>query len=87
MFLRRKMRREYGITVASVIAAARSVADRGEVDTNDQDGLTSAIAAELAGENSQLKTVQVAGQVDWDAIIEFIEKLIPLIMKIISLFA
>jgi hypothetical protein len=27
-----------------------------------------------------------SGQVDWDAIIEFIEKLIPLILKIISLF-
>jgi hypothetical protein len=28
-----------------------------------------------------------SGQVDWDAIIEFIERLIPLILKLISLFA
>jgi hypothetical protein len=75
-----RQRREIGLTLRNCIRVARGL-NRDDELSDDPDIAAGQIAVALAGENPQAFV-----GVDWDAILEFIEKLIPLIMKIIALF-
>lgn len=77
-------RRKLGLTMRDLLATARQLKERGRLG----DDLTkSEYAAELAYSSvSQNMDAYAKMGVDWDAIIEFIERLVPIIEWIISLF-
>lgn len=78
-----RQRRAMGITVANVrqILAAKQKA--GELEGKSTETLAVEVLDELVAANP--KAFDDPG-IDWDKLIEFIEKLIPLILKILALF-
>jgi hypothetical protein len=83
---RLRMRRKYGVSIGSVREAAKTLKEAGEWDKPeyiDEDGEVDReaqairILQELTENNPKL---QNAGAPDWDAIFEFIIKLIELLM-------
>lgn len=81
-----RQRRQMGLTVLGVLRAAKELQRRGEIarDTDPKE-IARAVAEEIALANSKAWSDNV-GAIDWDAILAFIEKLIPLILKLIELF-
>jgi len=79
-------RRALGLTFLNLLATARELKVAGEIDSST---LSSDMAAAIAMrmEQKSPSTFAALGPVDWDAIIAFIERLIPLIAKLIELFA
>ena len=81
-----RQRRQMGLTIRGSLQAARELARRGEI-TRDMD---KSYVAELIAQEIMLSNAKAwadnEASIDWDAIIAFIEKLIPLIMKLIALF-
>jgi hypothetical protein len=77
-----KQRREMGLTLANCLRTAKKLKQAG-VLSDDPDVASGQIAAELAGENPK---AFADPSLDWDAILEFIEKLLPLIMPLIAIF-
>lgn len=77
-------RRQLGLTVANISVALKELKAEGEIDKTSSDSeIAAAVAAKLAEKNPQ--SFGAAG-IDLDAIIAFIEKLLPLILKLIALF-
>lgn len=76
-------RQKMGLTFGNCLRVARQLKKAGTL-SEDADVAAAQIAAELAKENP--KAFESTSAVDWDAILAFIEKLIPLIMQIISMF-
>jgi hypothetical protein len=81
---RREMRR-LGVTVLNVRRRARQMARDGEI-TEDMSGdqIRDIVIDDLMGDEPY--AFQQLGAPDWDAILKFIEKLLPLILKIIAMF-
>jgi len=77
-------RRKMGLTFGNCLRVARQLKKDGTL-SEDDDVAAAQIAAELAKENP--KGFEGTTAIDWDAILAFIEKLLPLIMQIISMFA
>jgi hypothetical protein len=74
---------EMGLTFPNMLRVAKQLKASGEL-SEDADVAAAQIAAALAGENPKA----FAGPgIDWDAILAFIEKLLPLILQIISIFS
>lgn len=81
---RREMRRA-GLTVLNIRRRAKQMAKDGEITsdmTNEQ--IRDIVLDDLQAENS--RAFEGFGAVDWDAILAFIEKLLPLILQLIALF-
>lgn len=82
-----RQRRAMGLTVVGVIRAGRELSRRGDITaTTDPTAMARLIAEEIAMSNPKAWSDNVDA-IDWDAIIAFIERLIPLILKLIELFA
>ena len=81
---RREMRR-LGVTVLNVRRRARQMAKAGEI-TADMSGeqIRDIVLDDLMGDEPH--AFQNLGAPDWDSILAFIEKLLPLILKIIAMF-
>lgn len=77
-------RKDMGLTVRELAPVYRELKKSGEIDDESSDG---EIAAALSVKMSQKNPMAFKGNIDWDAIIAFIEKMIPLILKLISLFS
>jgi len=78
-------RRRLGLTPIGVILATRRLAKDGVINSStQQDELLEAIATEIMLQNAAAWAE--APEIDWDAIIAFLEKLIPIIAAIIALF-
>ena len=79
-----KQRRQMGLTVRNIARATRVLASEGIItkDTPEDE------AAELVLERLVMDNPQSFADptLDWDAVLAFIERLIPLIMTIIALF-
>jgi len=81
---RREMRR-LGVTVLNVRRRTRQMAAAGEITADmPADRIRDIIIDDLMGDEPH--AFQQLGAPDWDAIIAFIEKLLPLILKIIAMF-
>ena len=81
-----RQRRAMGLTFVGTLRAARELARRGDItSTTDPKEMAAAIAEEIMLTNARAWSDH-ASSIDWDAILAFIEKLIPLIMKLIALF-
>lgn len=76
-------RREMGLTVLNIAQVARELKQSGDIDAQtSQAEIAAAIAIKLESKNPQA----FGAGVDWDAILAFIERLLPLILKLIALF-
>ena len=75
-------RRKMGLTLGNCLRVARRLKQDGRL-SDDEDVAAGQIAAELAGENTA--AFNEAG-VDWDSILAFIEKLLPLILQLLAIF-
>jgi hypothetical protein len=81
---RREMRR-MGLTVLNVRRRARQMAIAGEITVDmSHDQIRDIVIDDLMGEEPG--AWRNVGAPDWDAIIAFITKLLPLILQIIALF-
>ena len=78
-------RRRMGLTLGNLIAVAREAKAQGRLDNAETHAdMTAVLLQGLVASNPQ-QFANVSGP-DWDAIFEFIERLIPLIMLLIGLF-
>ena len=83
-----KQRREMGLTFRNIRRVMAEMQAAGELQDKDRATIAVEVMGRLVDENP--KAFQDAGGIedwDWDAILEFIEKLIPLIMQIIAMFS
>jgi hypothetical protein len=78
----RKIRKQLGVTFPNMIKAARELTAEGE------DVTSAAILATILDDvdDAALQSSDVAGA-DWDKILDFIERLIPLILRLIEIFS
>jgi hypothetical protein len=84
-----RQRRALGLTIPSVMAAARKLAKDGKITRGmDSRDICELIVEQIAVDNAQAwaDNADVVA-IDWDAILAFIERLIPLIQLLISIFA
>jgi hypothetical protein len=81
---RRDMRRA-GLTVLNVRRRVKQMARSGELTRDmSRDRIREIVMDDLMGDNP--RAFENFGAVDWDAILAFIEKLLPLILQLIALF-
>lgn len=82
-----RQRRQMGLTFRGALQAARELNRRGEIHKDmDSKEISALIAEEIMVTNAKA-WADNAVAIDWDAILAFIEKLIPLILKLIELFS
>lgn len=81
-----RQRRQLGLTFRNCLQAARKLKAEGTLDA-DPDIAAAQIAAVISGDPEYAKAYAEVGAVNWDAILAFIERLIPLIMQLIQLFS
>lgn len=80
-----KQRRELGVTFGNIRRVLAEMQSKGEIPQGATAGdLAVMVAHQLVVENPQAASDPT---LDWDALLEFIERLIPLILQIISLFS
>lgn len=76
-------RRRMGLTLLGLAPIVKQIKQEGLVDMDDH----AAVAAEVMQRKlASGDRVWAEAGIDWDAVLEFIEKLIPLILQLISLF-
>ncbi|MHB8953552.1 MAG: hypothetical protein ACYC4U_11330 [Pirellulaceae bacterium] len=81
---RRELRR-LGLTVLNVRRRARQMAIAGEITADmSHDQIRDIVMDDLCGEEP--RAFQNVSAPDWDAILAFITKLLPLILQLIALF-
>lgn len=84
--IRLLQRRKLGLTVLGIRATTKKLLDEGKVAADDPPGvIAAAVMADMSKQPAWADEAK-AGKIDWDAILAFIEKLMPLIMQLIALF-
>ena len=85
-----KERRELGVNFFSVMRATRATLEHPSFDPEGFAALEPATLAPVVLEEILRKDLPEAmadlPKIDWDAILAFIEKIIPLILKLLALF-
>lgn len=83
-------RRKLGLTFANALRIARKLHAEGTLVDDDSETAAAQVAAAMVAENPQAFKA-VAGERDWsaffDQLIAFLEKLMPLILQLIQIFA
>ncbi len=77
-------RRKLGLTIAKVRPVVEKLAAEGKIDRDNPSAAAAAVMHELMQQDPK---AWGDVQLDFDAILEFLERLIPLIMKLIDLFS
>jgi len=80
-----KQRRKLGLSVSNVRRVVLELRAQG-MDTDNRGALSAAVLAQIMEEN-KAAYAELPPQFDWDAFLEFIERVIELVMKIIGLFS
>lgn len=81
-----RQRRELGLTIANLAEIAKELKAEGEIDKDTpRSEVAAAIAVRLEAKNPA--AFKGAAAIDLDSIIAFIERLLPLILKLIDLFS
>lgn len=84
MSMTMRERRQRGLTLRNLVKVSRQLKESGELTSDmPRDEMAELILEAVVAEDP--KAFAEVG-LDWDAIIAFIEKLLPLILTIISLF-
>jgi hypothetical protein len=79
-----RQRREMGLTVINVIRVTRQLASDGTISKDTpQDEVIDAVINQLVFENPKAAADPT---IDWEAIAAFLERIMPLILTILSLF-
>ena len=80
-----RKRRAMGLTFRGIGKATAALMKSGEI-TGDEDHsiIAAAVLAKIQGDNPE---AFADPGVDWDALIEFIERLLPIILQIIEMFS
>ena len=78
-------RRRYGLTVLKLKPLVEEVLKNGEVDPNDRTAMAAAVLERHIEANPGMFEKPEA--INWDQLLEFIERLLPLILRIIALFS
>jgi hypothetical protein len=78
-----RQRRKLGVTLRNLAAITAQLKKAGKLDglPNEE------IAVEIMKEWQLSTDLTQAPDIDWDALLDFIERLIPVILKIIDLFS
>jgi hypothetical protein len=77
-----KQRRDLGLDIKNLVAIAKELLADGEIDdSSSRSDKAAAILARLHDKNPQAFSL---GDIDWDALLDFIERLIGLIEKIMG---
>jgi len=83
--LTRRERRDMGLTFRNIRRAMATMQASGEIDeTMTKAEISIAVADKLVSDNP---SAFQDPSLDWDAILAFIERMIPLILKLIALFS
>jgi len=78
-------RRRAGVNLLSCLKAAKKIMSNSEFEAANTRELAQAILEEIQSKKlPQLRDAEPG--VDWDAIIAFIEKLLPLILQLLAIF-
>lgn len=78
-------RREMGLTIGNIRRATKQLLDDGTITTDTpRDEMAAAVLNQLVVENPK---AFADPSLDWDALLAFIERLLPIILQIIALFA
>jgi len=77
-------RRRYGLTISKLTPLVREVLREAKVDPCDNTALAAAVLELHIQNNPGMFDKPEA--INWDTLLEFIERLLPLILKIIALF-
>lgn len=80
-----KDRRRFGVNFFSVLRAAKKVTTNPEFEPTTQTEFAEAILSEIIGKDLPQAKVNMP-EVDWDSLLAFIEKILPLILQILALF-
>jgi len=78
-------RRKLGLTWRNLRPIVKHLQEEGRIGNGNPSADAVLVMEELMAQNPEAWAAE-APTVDWDAIIEFLERLIPLILKILSLF-
>jgi hypothetical protein len=79
-------RRKLGLTFRNVLRVTRELQDEGVLDKHDKAGTAAQILERLTHEDPQAYQ-EVKGDFDWDAFLEFLEKLLPIILMFMEAFS
>ena len=82
--LSRKQRKEMGVTFRNIRRVMADMQQAGELEGLSSAEISAEVLNRLIGDNPQAFGDP---SVDWDALLEFIEKLIEIIMRLISLWS
>lgn len=78
----RRQMRQAGLTVLNVRRTARQLAREGDIT----DGMTTDQIRDTVLDDLYANNPRAIAAINWDAILAFIEKLLPLILQIIAMF-
>ena len=85
LFRRIANRRKRGVTFINLIRVAGELEAEGEISKDmTADEIAAAVLERIVAENP--KAFEDVEAVDWDALLAFIERLLPIILQIIGLF-
>lgn len=79
-----KQRRALGLTFRNVRVKMTEMADAGELEGLSQSEMAAEVLNRIVADNPQAFRDPA---IDWDALLEFLERLIPIILQLISLFS
>ncbi len=82
--LKLRERIRLGLTIPNMVRKAKELRAAGTLDTENPDIAAAQIAAAIAADNP--KAYAEPG-IDWEGILAFIERLLPLILQLISIFS
>ena len=82
----RRQAREIGITTNRMLPVLRQIKADGRVDLDDREAVAEAVLAGMLDDSGPKLGGPKPSEVDWGAILDFIERLIPLLLKLIALF-
>jgi len=79
----RKERRKLGLTFKKIRKTVRKLKAAGDLDGMDNAAIAATVMDRLAADNPKLLGIK---DFDWDALLAFIEKLLPIILQLIAIF-
>jgi len=80
-------RRELGLTVGNVRRIVRDLHKAGEIDSQTDPATVSLMVTDRLMTENATTYSQLSPQFDWDSFLAFVEKIVELVMRIISLFS
>jgi len=82
-----RQRRELGLTVANVRRVVKDLEQSGQIEAGTDPATVSLMVAGVLMEENQAVYSGLPPAFDWDKFMEFVERIVELVMKIIGLFS